>query len=117
MTDFKFQFVLIISEVIRQIKIGLPLVLHTLAYGSYRYAEKLVILFFLGTIELGLYSLAEKIADSLLNLLMVRNKNISITISNELERKIINMLTNILFRTPYFFFLCQLSCRFLEFLF
>ena len=84
---FSFRFLIDWKECLRQLKIGIPIALSTIAYGSYRYSEKLVILFFLGSTPLGLFAVCEKMTDALLNVFMVRYKNLSISISNALGEK------------------------------
>lgn len=60
---FHFSFTLDPTEIKRQLRVGLPLTAGVLAFGSYRFAERLVILTFLGTTALGYYGFAGMVAD------------------------------------------------------
>ncbi|MGD8787126.1 MAG: oligosaccharide flippase family protein [Phycisphaerales bacterium] len=69
------------TELIRLLRIGFPLTLASLAYGSYRYSERILVGSLLGLEALGFYSLAMMPMDCMLNLLLlpvkVRKVNIN----------------------------------------
>ncbi|MGD2081030.1 MAG: oligosaccharide flippase family protein [Nitrospirota bacterium] len=69
--DFPFRFSLERAELFRQLRIGIPLSVATLAYGSYRYAERVSVGLILGVTALGFYSLAAMAMDQLLNLFLL----------------------------------------------
>jgi len=85
--NYKYNFRIKKVELLKQIKIGFPLVLSTLAYGSYRYSEKLIILMYIGTVELGYYALGTRIMDTVLNIALTRVRVIKVGLSNMLGAK------------------------------
>lgn len=85
--DYRFKYSIDRIELLRQVKIGVPLVLSTLAYGSYRYSERLIVLTYLGSIELGYYALGTRIMDSILNIALTRIQVIKVHLSNLLGGK------------------------------
>lgn len=68
---FLYKFSLRKKELFRQLRIGIPLTLATLAYGSYRYAERITVVSILGIKLLGFYGLAAMAMDQVLNLLLL----------------------------------------------
>ena len=66
----RFRFLIQRDELIRQLKIGLHLAAGGLAFGSYRYAERFVVLGTIGVKGLGLYSLANTVMQNLMVLLL-----------------------------------------------
>ncbi len=66
-----YKFSLKEKELFRQLRIGIPLTLATLAYGSYRYAERIAVVSILGIKSLGFYGLASMAMDQVLNLLLI----------------------------------------------
>ncbi len=58
-------------ELLRLLRIGFPLTLATLAYGSYRYSERILVGSLLGLKALGFYSLAMMPMNCMLNLLLL----------------------------------------------
>ena len=79
--DYRFKFTFSKVELIRQVKIGFPLMLGTLAYGSYRYSEKILILTYLGAVELGFYALGTRIMDAILNIAITRIRVTKVNLS------------------------------------
>ncbi len=69
------------KEFWRQFKIGLPLTIHTLALGSYKYAERILVLAYFSVYELGLFGLAMTAMNILIMILAtgvkVRNVHLS----------------------------------------
>lgn len=87
LVDYRFSFHIDRVELIKQVKIGFPLVLSTMAYGSYRYSERLIVLTYLGSLELGYYALSTRIMDSILNIALTRIRVIKVHLSNLLGGK------------------------------
>ena len=69
--DYRFRFQFDLREVMRQIKIGIFMALNSLAYGSYRYAERIMILTFLGVGALGFYGIASTIMNNIMGVLLL----------------------------------------------
>ena len=56
--DYRIHFHYKLNELIRLTKIGAPLAINTLAIGSFKYSERLLILSLLGKVQLGFYGFA-----------------------------------------------------------
>jgi len=82
--EYKYTFNINKKEFFRQLKLGIPLTLTTLFYGTYRYSERLLILSFLGTFSLGLYAIATRVMDTILGLFQIRGKILKIQVSQKL---------------------------------
>ena len=63
--NFKIKFGVDWNEFKRILKISLPLVLNTLSVALYKYAERLLLIFYLGNVQLGLYSFSVLIIDQI----------------------------------------------------
>ncbi len=59
--DYKFHFIFDKIEFIRQLKIGFPISMGTVAYGSYIYMEKILVISLFGLISVGLFGFARMI--------------------------------------------------------
>jgi len=86
-TKITFKFSLKKGELLRQIRIGIPLSIATLAYGSYRYAERASVALIIGFSSLGLYSLATTAMDQLLTLFLLPVKVRKIDIYEKLGQR------------------------------
>jgi len=82
-----FKFNLNRGEMKRQLRIGIPLSIASLAYGSYRYAERVSVAVILGVASLGLFSLAITAMDQLLNLFLLPVKVRKIDIYEKLGQR------------------------------
>ena len=63
--DYTFMFKIHSSELTKSFKNGIPLTLSSLSFASFKYSERLLILFFLDTYILGLFSFAIMIINNL----------------------------------------------------
>lgn len=72
--DFSFSFRIKSKELLRQLRIGIPLTLGVLSTGSYRYSERIMIISFLGTRALGLYGIAYLFMNQAVGILLVAIK-------------------------------------------
>lgn len=57
------------KELRRQLTIGIPMTIQALAYGSFRYAERLTVLWYFTVYELGLVSIGTTIMSNIMNVL------------------------------------------------
>lgn len=75
------------QELWRMLRVAIPLTLHSLAYGSYRYAERIVVLWYYTVYELGLVSLGMTAMNNLMTLSMVGARVRKIHIGELLGKK------------------------------
>lgn len=68
---FDYRFEINKKEFVRLLKISIPMMLGTFAQGSFQYAERLIILGYLGKVALGFYGFGFMIANQFINLLKV----------------------------------------------
>ncbi len=69
--DFKLSFVFDKLEFIRQLKIGFPLSMGTVAYASYIYLEKILVISLFGLIAAGLFSFGQMIISQMATLFLM----------------------------------------------
>ena len=62
------------AELVRQLKVGIPIILHILSFASYRYAERLLILWYFTIEDLGYVSLGLTAMGSLMTLTLIGPK-------------------------------------------
>jgi len=82
-----FRFQIKKKELFRQLKIGIPLTLGTLSFGSYRYAERILVLSTLGLENLGFYGFGTMVMNQLMNVLLTAIKVRKIGIFEKLGQK------------------------------
>ena len=82
-----FSWKIDLFELWRQMKIGIPITLQLLSYASYRYAERIVILWYYTVYELGLVSLGLTAMNNLLHLSLIGPKLRKVHISELLGQK------------------------------
>jgi O-antigen/teichoic acid export membrane protein len=70
----KYRFTIDFSEIKKILSVSIFFSLATLSYGSYRYAERILVLTTMGTIELGIYGFASMLADQLITVFLVAVK-------------------------------------------
>ena len=85
--NFSYSFNIKKKELYRQLRIGIPLTLATLAYGSYRYSERILVVTILGIKSLGFYGLATMAMDQVMTLLLISVKVRKIDIFERLGQK------------------------------
>lgn len=82
--EHRFTFTFDISEMIRLVRIGVPVILQTVCYGGYRYIERLTILIMYDTTLLGLYGFSYAVLDNAMTLLLLAPKIRKIRLSEML---------------------------------
>lgn len=70
----KYRFTIDFLEIRKILSVSIFFSLATLSYGSYRYAERILVLTTMGTIELGIYGFASMLADQLITVFLVAVK-------------------------------------------
>lgn len=75
------------TELKRQLTIGIPMTLQALAYGSFRYAERLTVLWYFTIYELGLVSIGTTIMSNIMNVLGTGARVRKIAINELLGKK------------------------------
>ncbi len=72
--QIKYRFTIDFSEIKKILSVSVFFSLATLSYGSYRYAERILVLSTMGTMELGIYGFASMLADQLITVFLVAVK-------------------------------------------
>jgi O-antigen/teichoic acid export membrane protein len=77
---FDYSFHIDKEELLHQIRIGIPLTLHSLAYGSYLYLERILIITYLSVTDLGYFGFATMVSNQFITIFLtairVRKMNI-----------------------------------------
>jgi O-antigen/teichoic acid export membrane protein len=84
---FDFKFGIDRIELVHQLRIGIPLTLNSLAYGSYMYMERILIISYLSITDLGYYGFATMIANQFITLFLTAIKVRKMNVLEYLGRK------------------------------
>ncbi len=110
----KFDFEL--KELVRLLRIGIPIAVFTLSYGSYKYAERISIGTYHGIVALGFYSLAAMPVDYMMTFLLLPVKIRSVNVYELLGRgEFRNVHRMVIKETAILFVIAVVSIPFLWF--
>ena len=100
--DFRFNFVFDKKEFVRQLKIGFPISMATVAYGSYVYLEKFFVITFFGLVATGLFGFSQMILSQLVGLALMAIRVRKVNIFENIGARNYSIVTKIVLRETFF---------------
>ncbi|MCH8033726.1 MAG: oligosaccharide flippase family protein [Bacteroidetes bacterium] len=100
--DFRFNFVFDKKEFVRQLKIGFPISMATVAYGSYVYLEKFFVITFFGLVATGLFGFSQMILSQLVGLALMAIRVRKVNIFENIGARNYSIVNKIVLRETFF---------------
>lgn len=99
--DYKFHFVFDKIEFFRQLKIGFPISMATVAYASYVYLEKIVVISFFGLVATGLFGFSQMILSQLVGLALMAIRVRKVNIFENIGARNYSIVNKIVLRETF----------------